>query len=349
MYLFNLDKLPGQQSMLFFHLLARMGIEALVLVSPKVPLASIGYFQNAEEEVDLQFCKKANIPVMRRELGGGATYLDENQIFHQVIIKRDNPIFSRKISENYKRFSLPIIETYREFGIETNFRSVNDILTKEGRKIDGEGSGDIGDCFVWVGGILLDFNYKAMSKVLKVPEEKFRDKIYKSMKENLTTMKEELGEVPPREEIKSVLIEKFEKLFGKLEPVELTPKMIKLMENLEKDFTSPSFLFKKTPKVLTGVKIREGVEVIYGMHKAKGGLIRAAQEVEKERINDIGISGDFTLYPKVCLEGLESNLKGKIRKRSLLDSKIEEFYDKEKVQSPGVASEDFLKAMKVEK
>jgi len=349
MYLFNLDKLPGQQSMLFFHLLARMGIEALVIVSPKTPLASVGYFQNAKEEVDLQFCKKANIPVMRRELGGGATYLDENQIFHQVIIKRDNPIFSRKISENYKRFSLPIIETYREFGIETNFRSVNDILTKEGRKIDGEGSGDIGDCFVWVGGILLDFNYKAMSKVLKVPEEKFRDKIYKSMKENLTTMKEELGEVPPREEIKSVLIEKFEKLFGKLEPVELTPRMIKLMENLEKEFTSPAFLFKKTPKMLTGVKIREGVEVIYGMHKAKGGLIRAAQEVEKERINEIDLSGDFTLYPKDCLEGLESNLKGKIRKRSLLDSKIEEFYDKEKDQSPGVASEDFLKAMKVEK
>ncbi|PIW11573.1 MAG: hypothetical protein COW35_06230, partial [Candidatus Infernicultor aquiphilus] len=60
------------------------------------------------------------------------------------------------------------------------------------------------------------FDYQVMSRVLKVPEEKFRDKIYKSMQENLTTMKKELGEIPPREEIKSVLIEKFEKLFGKL-------------------------------------------------------------------------------------------------------------------------------------
>ncbi|MEA1964736.1 MAG: biotin/lipoate A/B protein ligase family protein [Candidatus Aerophobetes bacterium] len=349
MYLFNLDKLSGQQSMLFFHLLARMGIESLVLVSPKTPLASIGYFQNAEEEVDLEFCKKANIPLMRRELGGGATYLDENQIFHQVIIRRDNPMFSRKISENYKRFSLAVIQTYKKFGIETGFRPINDILTKKGRKIDGEGSGDIGDCFVWVGGILLDFNYEAMSRVLKVPEEKFRDKIYKSMKENLTTMKKELGEIPPREDIKSVLIEKFEKIFGKLKPAELTPRMIKLMENLEKEFTSPAFLFKKTPKILTGVKIREGIEIIYGMHKAKGGLIRAAQEVEKERINEISLSGDFTLYPKDRLEGLEKNLKGKIRKKSLLNSKIEEFYNKERVQTPGVNSEDFLKAMKVEK
>ena len=348
MYLFNLDQLPGQQSMLFFHLLARMGIEALVLVSPKIPLASIGYFQNAEEEADLQFCKKANIPVMRREVGGGSTYLDENQIFHQVIIRRDHPLFSRKISENYERFSLPVVETYREFGIETSFRPVNDILTKEGKKITGEGSGDIGDCFVWVGGILLDFDYQVMSRVLKVPEEKFRDKIYKSMQDNLTTMKKELGEIPPREEIKSVLIEKFEKLFGKLEPANLTPPMIKEMEKLEKEFTSPAFLFKKTPRIPKGVKIREGVEIIYGIHKAKGGLIRAIQEVKKERIKEISLSGDFTLYPKDCLEELEGKLKREIRKKSWLNSKIDEFYDQEKVQSPGVNSEDFLKAMKVE-
>ncbi|PIY33458.1 MAG: biotin--protein ligase, partial [Candidatus Infernicultor aquiphilus] len=100
-----------------------------------------------------------------------------------------------------------------------------------------------------------------------MPEEKFRDKIYKSMQDNLTTMKKELGEIPPREEIKSVLIEKFEKLFGKLEPAYLAPPMIKEMEKLEKEFTSPAFLFKKTPRIPKGVKIREGVEIIYGIHK----------------------------------------------------------------------------------
>jgi len=64
---------------------------------------------------------------------------------------------------------------------------------------------------VFVGGILLDFNYKAMSRILKVPDEKFRDKIFKTMEENLTTMKKELGAVPPREEVVRVLKEKFEK------------------------------------------------------------------------------------------------------------------------------------------
>ena len=88
MYVFDLGKLPGQQSMLIFHALARMDIEALVIVSPKAPLVSIGYFQDAAQEVDLQYCRESKIPFMRREVGGGATYLDENQIFYQLIWKK---------------------------------------------------------------------------------------------------------------------------------------------------------------------------------------------------------------------------------------------------------------------
>ena len=39
MYLFDLGKLPGQQSMVVFHALARMGVEGPVIVSPQSPLA----------------------------------------------------------------------------------------------------------------------------------------------------------------------------------------------------------------------------------------------------------------------------------------------------------------------
>ena len=102
MFLFDLGKLPGQQSMLIFHTLARMGIEALVLVSPSSPLVSIGYFQDAEQEVDLSYCKQAAIPFMRREVGGGATFLDENQIFYQLIWKKDNPRFPKVIQDTFQ-------------------------------------------------------------------------------------------------------------------------------------------------------------------------------------------------------------------------------------------------------
>ncbi|NOR18049.1 lipoate--protein ligase family protein [candidate division WOR-3 bacterium] len=346
MNLIKLDKLPGQDSMLIFHVLARIGYEGLVIVSPAQPLASVGYFQDAEKEIDLDFCKNEGIPVMRREVGGGATYLDGNQIFYQMIWNKKNSKFPINIKKIFELFSQPACETYRKFGINTSFRAENDIITDKGKKIAGEGGGDIGDAMVFVGGLLLDFDYRTMSKVLKVPDEKFRDKIYKSMEENLTTMKRELGEIPPREDIKRVLVESFEKLTGKLEPVNLDDEAIRKMRELEQIFTSNEFLFKKTPRMPQGVKIKEGIDILYGLYKAKGGLIRTAEEIEnKKRIRDIVVSGDFNLFPKNGLSEVEDTLKNKDFDAEIIKKEIEKVYDKKNIESPGVEPEDFAKTI----
>jgi lipoate-protein ligase A len=341
MYLFDLGKLPGQQSMLIFHTLARMGIEALVVVSPKTPLASIGYFQDAQQEVDLLYCKELGIPFMRREVGGGATYLDENQIFYQLIWRKDHPEFPKAIYDIFPWFSEVPVETYRTFGIQAEYRAINDIVTKEGRKIAGEGGGNIEECMVFVGGILLDFDYKTMSRILKVPDEKFRDKVYKTMEENLTTMKRELGVLPSREEVVSVLKEKFEKRIGKLTPVSLNSEIIDKMRQIEAWMTSEEFLFKKTPKIRQGVKIKEGVELFYGLHKAKGGLIRTVEEVSEGRLEAITLSGDFTFYPKEQLIGLEESLEKIPLKEEKIIERVETFYEERGIESPGVESKDF--------
>ena len=345
MYLFDLEKLPGQHSMLIFHALAQMGIEALVIVSPKIPLVSIGYFQDAEQEVDLQYCRESKIPFMRREVGGGATYLDENQIFYQLIWRKDNPKFPKPIHEIYPWFSQAPVETYRKFGIQAEFRAVNDIITSSGRKIAGEGGGNIGDCMVFVGGILLDFDCKAMSKILKVPDEKFRDKVYKTMEENLTTMKRELGMIPLRQEVVSVLKGKFETMVGKLTPASLNPEILEKMKQIESWMTSEEFLLKKTPRIAGGVKIKEGVEVLYGLHKARGGLIRTAEEISDGRIEDITISGDFTFYPKERLHGLEGSLEKVPLEEDQIIERVEAYYEEKKVESPGVESKDFAQTI----
>jgi len=341
MFVFDLGRLPGQQSMLVFHALARMGMEALVIVSPLTPLASIGYFQDAEKELDLEFCKTSGIPYMRREVGGGATYLDGNQIFYQLIWKKDNPRFPRVMKESFPWFSEAPVETYRNFGIQAEYRAINDIVTQEGRKIAGEGGGDIGECMVFVGGILLDFNYEIMSKILKVPDEKFRDKIFKTMEENVTTMKRELGTLPPRDEVVRVLREQFEKRVGRLEPTSLSPEVVSKMRELEGWMTSDDFLHKKTPKIPKGVKIREGVEIFYGLHKARGGLIRTAEEISENKIEDITISGDFSFTPKEQLGGVERALVGTPLDEGEIVEKVDAYYEKKGIESPGVESKDF--------
>lgn len=346
MYLLRLDKLPGQDSMLIFHALARLGYEGLVIVSPAEPLASVGYFQNAEKEIDLEYCRQIGISVMRREVGGGATYLDGNQIFYQVIWDNRNQKFPREIRRIFEYLSRPACETYREFGIRASFRPENDIVTDQGKKIAGEGGGDIGNSMVFVGGILLDFDFGTMSRILKVPDEKFRDKIYKTMEENLTTMRKELGSIPPRDEIKQVLVESFERILGPLKRIELEPGTVNKMREIETWFLSDEFLRKKTPRIPKGVKIREGVEILYGLYKARGGLIRTAEEVEnKKRISDISISGDFNLFPRDGLAAVEEQLRSKDFDAAAIKAEVEKVYAEKKVESPGVDPEDFARTI----
>jgi len=345
MYLLDLGERPWEQSMLIFHALARLGIEAIDIVWPQTPFISIGYFQDAKKEVDLEYCKKKGLPIIRREVGGGTVYLDRNQIFYHMVWNKDNPNFPKRIKDIYEYLSVPPIETYEEFGIKAKFREVNDIVTSKDKKIAGLGGADIENSMAFVGSMILDFDYDTMSHAVKVPDEKFRDKIYKTMQENVTSMKNELGKIPPREEIKKVLIRRYEKLFGKLKTLALNDEIIRKMTELAIWFNSPEFFYRRTPRIPKGVKIKEGIEILYGLYKAKGGIIRSAQEIEYKKIRDIGISGDFTLYPKKELKNLEITLKDIEREKNEINSKIDEFYEKTEIQTPGVKSKDFTNAI----
>ena len=78
MKLYKLGKIPREESQLIYHALGYIDQEALALVSPASPYVCIGYNQDAEQEVGLEYCEENNIPVLRREVGDGAVYLDGN-------------------------------------------------------------------------------------------------------------------------------------------------------------------------------------------------------------------------------------------------------------------------------
>ena len=44
----------------------------IIMVSPNAPYVCVGYHQDIQKEVDLDYCEKHNLPVYRREVGGGA-------------------------------------------------------------------------------------------------------------------------------------------------------------------------------------------------------------------------------------------------------------------------------------
>ena len=145
-------------------------------------------FQDTEQEVDVEFCHHQNIPVFRRETGGGTVYLDGDQLFYQLVIHRDNSLAPASKEAFYRKFLQSPIEAYRALGIPAEYKPVNDIVAS-GRKISGNGVAEIGEHVVLVGNLIVDFDYEMMARVLRVPDEKFHDKIHKTLRENLSTVR----------------------------------------------------------------------------------------------------------------------------------------------------------------
>ncbi|MDQ7081646.1 MAG: hypothetical protein Q9N34_00560 [Aquificota bacterium] len=51
-----------------------------------------------------------------------------------------------------------------------------------------------------------------MSDLFRVPEEKFRDKLYKSLEENISWVERETGRMPTYEEVAEILVDEFSKV-----------------------------------------------------------------------------------------------------------------------------------------
>jgi len=343
MFLYDLGSVPWDQSQLIYHALPRLGRESLVLLSPTDPYVCIGYHQDLAREVDVEFCRDNSIPIFRREVGGGGVYLDNDQLFYQLVIHKDSPLAPQDKASFYRKFLQPPIDTYREIGIAAEYKPVNDIVANN-RKISGNGAGEIGDYLVLVGNLILDFNYDMMSRVLRVPDEKFRDKVYKSMRENLSTIKRELGSIPPRESLTASLASNFEKVLGPLPRAGLDDELREEVSRLKAEFSSQEWLYR-IGKQMEGrtVKIAAGVEIRHLVHKAPGGLIRGDVELADGVISSVVLSGDFFFFPAEKLGDLERQLVGKEAEE--VEETIADFYAEQSIESPGVEPSDFARVV----
>jgi lipoate-protein ligase A len=344
MKLYRLETVRWQDSQLLYHAQPRLGREGLNLLSPGSPYVCIGYFQDAEQEVDLELCRQEGIPVFRREVGGGAVYLDGEQLFYQLIIHRDNPLIPAGWEAFYRYFLQAPIAAYRALGIPAEYRPVNDIVAN-GRKISGNGAAEIGEYYVLVGNLIVDFDYEMMVRVLKVPDEKFRDKVHQTLRDNLSTIRRELGSAPPPEELWDLLAQEFSELLGPL-PIEteVDAAWRAQADALAARMLSDEWLYRKgRPKEGRTVTIRSGLEIRQKAYKAPGGLIRATMEVQDEVIVTVSLSGDFFFYPAQRLADLEAALAGvRVDKAG---QAVARFYDQQRVESPGVTPADFARVL----
>jgi lipoate-protein ligase A len=317
--------------------------DTIMLVSPDAPYVSIGRHQDAEREVDLPYCAEAGYPVVRREVGGGAVYLDHDQLFTQWIFQAAH--LPATVEERFAVYIDVLVRTYNQLGIAAAYRPINDVHVA-GRKIGGTGAARMDRAEVVVGSLMFDFDTAAMARVLKVPSEKFRDKVFQSLTDYMTTMRRELGEPPPRDRVVSTYVAMCEQVLGRpVVPGGLREDELELATRLDERFASREWLEEAGGLRRPWLKIHEDVRVSEGAHKAAGGLIRCVAAVHGDQLDGVTFSGDFSARPPGMPADLDELLAGCELSEEALLSRVGEYYERMRPEIPGVAPADWVAAV----
>jgi lipoate-protein ligase A len=156
---------------------------------------SIGYFQGIEQEVDLDVCAQQNVDVIRRLTGGGAVYHDrEGEVTYSLIIKENYPGIPKKVLDSYAVLCGGLIAGFEILGSDAMFKPINDIIVGQ-KKISGNAQTRRFGGILQHGTLLCDVNPQRMFSLLKVPDEKIRDKLIQGVEERVTAIRRELGGV----------------------------------------------------------------------------------------------------------------------------------------------------------
>ena len=318
--------------------------DTIMLVSPNAPYVSIGRHQDANREVDLEYCTGHGYPVIRREVGGGAVYLDGNQLFTQWIFKAEH--LPATVEARFELYIDSLIKTYRALGIAADYRPINDIHVN-GRKIGGTGAARMDRAEVVVGSLMFDFDTATMAQVLRVPSEKFRDKVRQTLDDYMTTMRRELGEAPARTEVVATYVAACAEVLGRaIVPGELRADELALAEEFDARFATRTWLEEGGGLRRPGVKIHEGVRLGEGAYKAAGGLIRCIATVRDERLDDVAFSGDFTALPASVPADLDAALVGCELDEAALLARVTDYYERVSPEIPGVSPSDWVAAVR---
>lgn len=316
---------------------------------PERPFANVGFHQEAEREVDVPYCRAHGIPVVRRVVGGGAVLDGPWEHDYMVIVPSGAPGTAGGVPEFYETYLAPVRRALARLGVPAERSGVNDLAAR-GRKVSANGAMQLEGSWVLVGDVLLDLDVAAMSRVLRVPDEKFRGKLATGMADWLTSVRAETGRLPSRAEASRVLREEFSSGLGvTFASGALTPEETRALGALRAERSRDEWTFRKdrahpsldaAPEEGRAVKIANGAVLARADRKA-GKLVRVTLLYRNGAVEEVEFSGDFFTQPfDGKLAELEAALGGSPLDGPALRASITAWLDRSGVRLLGATADD---------
>jgi len=174
----------------------------------------IGYGQKPEDEVNLDIAEEVDIPIVRRQSGGGTVYHDLGNINISLYI----PERIMNISKIYRLGSKYILNTLEKLSLKAYIENRNDIVI-EGYKVSGSSIWIRREATLYHATLLVESNIELLMKLLKPPLHLVREGKVTPAKYRPTniTMFRKTG----LEEVIMLLKESIEEIEDTVEPIKI--------------------------------------------------------------------------------------------------------------------------------
>jgi lipoate-protein ligase A len=215
---------------------------------------SIGYFQQAKRDVDLDRLREKGIGFVRRQTGGRAV-LHDAELTYSVIVPESHPLMSTSVIEAYRTISMGLLEGFRSLGLNAEMVSLADEqerkkfetlgsaacfdspswyeLVVEGRKVVGSAQLRQHATVLQHGSVLLDLDIDELFDCLLFTSDRMRERMKQAFAERAVSLRQLTGKLYTFEEVTAHFFKGFERGLGiRLEVGELSPDEQQMIDRL---------------------------------------------------------------------------------------------------------------------
>ncbi len=157
--------------------------DEMIMIWRSSPSVIIGKHQNTIAEVNINFVRKHNIPVIRRISGGGTVYHDKGNVNYSIITKSDN----REKLVDFVKFTNPIIKFLEKFEIYASFEGKNNLRVKQ-KKFSGNSAHVYKNRVLHHGTLLFNTNIENLEQSIQPSDFSINDKAVKSVRAQVANL-----------------------------------------------------------------------------------------------------------------------------------------------------------------
>jgi lipoate-protein ligase A len=314
---------------------------------------NVGWFDDVDSTLDLEACRRAGVAVVRRQAyGGGTAYYGAQcaAMWGFLLPKAAEGAEGETLDDRLLRFQPVISDALDRIGCgEVQFEGSSD-LRWHGRKLGALTAQDVMLCDA-VGGFLnlAKPDLDLYLSVVRIPDEKFKDKVVKDLREYVCTAEEVAGRPVPYEDFRDAMVAALTAAGIELEPSELNEGERKGFTKIGARIAGDDALRRVSSERFTA-EAPAGSRVGFGNHKGRK-LCRAGVAVDGAGVIVAAMmAGDMHVSPPDAIDRVAAALVGGLAADAAdLRARIASVFDGDDIHqadaSMGVTTDDLLAAV----